>query len=189
MQNEAAAPTVSSSINDTATLYRDYANRVCRWATRLTRSSSDAEDIVQEVFLIVHRRGHAWNDVASPGSWLLKVTLNVVRHHWRSRGRTSKREESWDCQATGAVPVDPLQLLETQRSMEQLQAAIDALTPRYRTIYLLCEVKGLPATTVAQMTGLRPDTLRVRRHRARQQIAKSLRASQNQIGEIDARAA
>ena len=171
---------------DTAALYRDYAERVCRWATRLTRSPSDAEDIVQEVFLIVHRRGWSWNDIDSPGSWLLKVTLNVVRHHWRARGRITKREESWDCQTTGAAPVDPFQNLETQRSIEQLQAAIDALSPRYKTIYLLCEVKGLPSTTVAEMTGLHPDTLRVRRHRARQQVARSLRSSDDVI---DARAA
>ncbi|HVR61030.1 MAG TPA: sigma-70 family RNA polymerase sigma factor, partial [Polyangia bacterium] len=92
-----------------------------------------------------------------------------------SRGRAMKREESWDCQITSVVPADPLQLLETQRSMQQLEAAIEALTPRYKTIYLLCEVKGLPSTTVAQMTGLHPDTLRVRRHRARQQVAKCLR--------------
>ena len=167
----------ASTAPDTATLYRDYADRVSRWAMRLTRSSSDAEDIVQEVFLLVHRRGQAWSDLASPGSWLLKVTLNVVRHHWRARGRAMKREESWDCQLTPIAPTDPLQLLETQRSMQQLQAAIDALTPRYKTIYFLCEVKGLPTTTVAEMTGLHPDTLRVRRHRARQQVRKSLRDS------------
>ncbi|HVR64721.1 MAG TPA: RNA polymerase sigma factor, partial [Polyangia bacterium] len=84
MPIESAAPPAA---HDTAKLYRDYADRVGRWAKRLTRSPSDAEDIVQEVFLLVHRRGQTWNDVSSPGSWLLKVTLNVVRHHWRSRGR------------------------------------------------------------------------------------------------------
>ena len=130
---------------DTATLYRDYADRVCRWATRLTRSPSDAEDIVQEVFLIVHRRGSSWQEISSPGSWLLKVTLNVVRHHWRARGRASKREESWDCQTTGSGPTDPLQTLETQRSMEQLQAAIEGLTDEQfvrsalRVIYAVTE--------------------------------------------------
>src|SRR5260370_1454273 len=92
---------------DTATLYRDYADRVCRWATRLTRSPSDAEDIVQEVFLIVHRRGSSWQEISSPGSWLLKVTLNVVRHHWRARGRASNREASSDCQTYCHCPTGP----------------------------------------------------------------------------------
>lgn len=163
--------------DNTARLYRDYAGRVRRWATRLTHSPSDADDIAQEVFLLVHRRAGAGQDVGSPSSWLLKVTFNVVRHHWRARGRAAKREESWDPAVVGPATPDPLQTLETQRSAEKLQAAIDTLTPRYRTIYLLCEIKGLPSTTVAEMTGLHPDTLRVRRYRARQQIARCLRAN------------
>jgi len=164
----------SAARPDTATLYRDYAGRVGRWANRLTRSNSDAEDVVQEVFLIVHRRGSSLNDVSSHSSWLLKVTLNVVRHLWRSRGRLAKREESFDWENNAAAPPDPLQALETHRSMERLQAAIDTLAPHYRTVYLLCEINRLSPVKVAEMTGLRPDTLRVRRHRARQQIAKQL---------------
>ncbi|HEY2898986.1 MAG TPA: sigma-70 family RNA polymerase sigma factor [Polyangia bacterium] len=170
------APTIVGAAPDTAALYRDYARRVSRWATRLTRSTSDAEDVVQEVFLIVHRRASSLNDVGSPGSWLLKVTLNVVRHLWRSRGRLSKREESFDWEGSTTAPPDPLQALETHRSLEKLRAAIDTLAPHYRTVYLLCEVNRLPTEKVAELTGLRPDTLRVRRHRARQQIARQLNA-------------
>ena len=180
--NGVSTATTLPALYDTATLYRDYAGRVCRWATRLTRSASDADDVVQEVFLIAHRRISSLTDVTSPGSWLLKVTLNVVRHLWRSRGRVAKREESWEWQMNG-VPIaanDPLQILETHRSVEKLEAAIATLAPRYRTIYWLCEVQRLPSAKVAEMTGLRSETLRVRRYRARQQIARCLDSENDQ---------
>ena len=169
----------SSSAYDTATLYRDYAPRVIRWATRLTHSPSDADDIVQEVFLIVHRRHPSRNDVHSPGSWLLKVTLNVVRHHWRARGRSTRREESWEQDLPQQTSTTPLDQLETKRAVEQLRDAVESLEPRYRDIYLLCEIKCLSPVKVAAMTGLQPQTLRVRRFRARQQIAQRLSDSNN----------
>ena len=168
-----------STAYDTATLYRDYAPRVTRWATRLTHSPSDADDIVQEVFMIVHRRNPSRNDVHSPGSWLLKVTLNVVRHHWRARGRSARREESWEQDLPQQTSTTPLDQLETKRAVERLHAAVEALDPRYRVVYTLCEIKCLSPVTVAAMTGLQPQTLRVRRFRARQQIAQRLSANNN----------
>jgi RNA polymerase sigma-70 factor (ECF subfamily) len=181
LTNGAIKESSSDSLYDTAELYRDYAARVTRWATRLTHSASDADDIVQEVFLIVHRRNPSRNDVHSPGSWLLKVTLNVVRHLWRARGRSARREESWDqeqCQQTTTTPLDQL---EAKRAVERLKSAVDSLEPRYRTVYWLCEIKRLPPVKVAAMTGLQPQTLRVRRFRARKQIALRLSAADNDV--------
>src|SRR3954471_8914598 len=76
---------------ETAKLYRDYGHKVNRWASRLAGSSFDADDIVQEVFLTVHRRGPSQEEVHCPSAWLLRTTQNVARHLWRSRGRTTKR--------------------------------------------------------------------------------------------------
>ncbi len=170
----AATGSTPSPLYDIATLYRDFAPRVCRWATRLTRSASDADDIVQEVFLIVHRRQPSINDVHSPSSWLLKVTLNVVRHHWRTRSRTSKREESWDWESRQDVTPTPLDRLQTKRAVEQLENAVESLDPRYKVVYLLCAIQQVPPVQVAEMTGIAPQTLRVRRFRARKQVAQRL---------------
>jgi RNA polymerase sigma-70 factor (ECF subfamily) len=172
MTNRGALPT--RSVYDTAKLYRDYGDKVSRWAARLTRSASDADDLVQEVFLTVHRHLPALDRVHSPGPWLLKMTHNVARHFWRTRKRTVTRESSWEAECLPAAPPNPLEVLEMRRAARQLESALNTLDERYREIYLLCEVKRLPSAKVAAMTGLNRDTLRVRRFRARQQISKRL---------------
>jgi RNA polymerase sigma-70 factor, ECF subfamily len=159
---------------DTAKLYRDYRGKVSRWAARLTRSSSDADDLVQEVFLTVHRHLPALDSVHSPGPWLLKMTHNVARHLWRTRKRTANRERSWEAECVPSVPPNPLEALEMRRAARQLESALASLDDRYREIYWLCEIKRLPSAKVAALTGLNRDTLRVRRFRARQQISKRL---------------
>jgi RNA polymerase sigma-70 factor (ECF subfamily) len=158
----------------TETLYRDYAGKVSRWATALTRSASDADDLVQEVFLVAHRRLPELGTVEHPGPWLLQMTRNLAQHLWRSRGRSAKRAASWETHCRPSAPRNPEELLEIRRAAEQVESAVASLDERYREIYWLCEVKELPSARVAALTGLNPDTLRVRRFRARQQVTKRL---------------
>jgi RNA polymerase sigma-70 factor (ECF subfamily) len=159
--------------HDTATLYRDYAAKVFRWARRLARSASDAEDIVQEVFLAVHRCQHlpAW--VHSPSAWLLGVTFNAARHAWRKCGR-SIRDLSSEVDSVSSQAPTPLEQLETRQALAKVEAALASLGDGYRDIYWLCEIQQLSGATVAALMGLHPSTLRVRRFRARAQIAEWL---------------
>jgi RNA polymerase sigma-70 factor (ECF subfamily) len=158
----------------TTQLYRDYGHQVGRWAARLSRSPGDADDIVQEVFLTVHRQRATASRLHSPPAWLLQITRNVVRHAWRSRARASRREEACDLDKLVSPGRDPLQELERRRTARALDAAIAGLGDDYRHIYWLCEVDGLSAAAVAEMTGINPQTLRVRRFRARRLLARRL---------------
>jgi RNA polymerase sigma-70 factor (ECF subfamily) len=166
--------------NDTATadfarLFRDFRGSVRRWATRLVRSTSDADDIVQEVFLTAYRRRQLVGELASPGPWLLKVTSNVVRHHWRAQGRRAMRVSSWERLLAHALPpADPLQELEAKCTVQRFDEALASLHRRYAEVYVLSEIEQLPPATVAALTGIRPGTLRVRRFRARTAIARHL---------------
>jgi RNA polymerase sigma-70 factor (ECF subfamily) len=159
---------------DTAQLFRDHATDVCRWATRLLGSSSDAEDIVQEVFLTVHRQQSAVSQLRSPPAWLLQITRNLVRHAWRSRSRAARLAAACDRDELVAPTPDPLANLERRRAAAQLEAAVATLDARSRQVWWLTEVDGLPTAAVAALTGLALPTLRVRRFRARRQLARQL---------------
>ena len=159
---------------DTAQLFRDYAGDVGRWAARLSGSSSDAEDIVQEVFLTVHRQLPGAEELRSPPAWLLQITRNVVRHAWRTRSRTARRVEAFGRDSAVAPAPDPDAELERRQAAAHLANALEALDDRYRRVYWLSEVQGLPPATVAALTGLSPEALRVRRFRARRQMAHHL---------------
>jgi RNA polymerase sigma-70 factor, ECF subfamily len=173
MLNHAAAAT-APGVHDTAKLYRDYAGKVSRWATRLTRSSSDADDLVQEVFLTAHRRLSSLDQIDHPGAWLFQMTRNVAQHLWRTRWRSAKRELSWESECQPSAPPSPFDELEGRRAARQIERALGSLDDRYRDIYRLCEIERLSSAKVAALMGLKPETVRVRRFRARRQIAEQL---------------
>jgi RNA polymerase sigma factor (sigma-70 family) len=129
----------------------------------LSRSHSDAEDIVQEVFLIVHQHRADLSRLHHPGAWLFRIVQNVAHRLWRRRRRcrATSPEQLIDLPDERPTPLD---LLEERRLREQLERALGTLCERDRRLLLLSERR--PA----------PDLVRVWRHRARLRVARYLRA-------------
>jgi RNA polymerase sigma-70 factor (ECF subfamily) len=159
---------------DTDRLYRDYGAAVARWATKLARSAVEAEDIVQEVFLVVHRRLGELPELRSPAPWLFRITENIVRRRWRTQLRTGKSRAGIAEQAPQTAP-SPLDELERRRMLQRLEAAMRDLHAEDRKLLWMCDVRRMPTASVTALTGIKPQTLRVRRFRARMQIAQRLR--------------
>lgn len=61
-----------------------YGDMVYRLAYAQTRSRHDADDIFQEVFLQTVRKRPVFDSVEHEKAWLLRVTLNCLKSHWRS---------------------------------------------------------------------------------------------------------
>lgn len=166
--------TSTPTSTDTARLYRDYAPAVARWASKLTRSSAEAEDVVQEVFLVAHRRLPELPPLRNPAPWLFRITTNVVRHRWRDQRRRigGRRVPMPETAATGP---SPLEVLERRRQIDRLERAMESLHADDIRLLWLCDVRCLPTSRVTALTGIKPETLRVRRFRARMQIARRVR--------------
>src|SRR5687768_6631405 len=162
------------SVTNTGSLYRSYAGAVGRWALRLARSPADAEDIVQEVFLVAHRRFSTTSELGNPGPWLFRVTRNVARHLWRDR----RRRESIQLDEVSELPDvrdDPCQSLERRVDLHHLNQALGSLCEQDQRLVYLCDVRRLPTSRVTDLTGIKAPTVRVRRYRARRRIARWLR--------------
>src|SRR2546423_7553948 len=140
----------------------------------MARSPIDAEDIVQEVFLVVERRRASLPPLRHPASWLYRITANIVRRKWRDKTRHGVARAQWLDDLADQTP-GPLEDLERRRRMESLDRALGCLGPRDRRLLWLCDVRRLPTSRISAITGIKPQTLRVRRFRARCQIARLLR--------------
>src|SRR3954454_12851934 len=62
---------------DVDELFRQSAPRVHKWVSRLAGHTVDAEDVVQEVFLVVQRRFAEWRADAKISTWLYRITERV----------------------------------------------------------------------------------------------------------------
>jgi RNA polymerase sigma-70 factor (ECF subfamily) len=163
------------AVGGVGALYLRYVEAVGRWALRLARSPADAEDIVQEVFLVAHRRLSGADQLDNPGPWLFRVTRNVARHLWRDR----RRRESVSLDAARELPdagPDPFESLEHRVELHHLNRALGSLCEQDQRLVYLCDVRRLPTARVTDLTGINAQTLRVRRYRARRRIARWMRA-------------
>lgn len=150
-----------------ARVYERYAARMRRLARAVTGSATDAEDVVQEVFLGLPEAARRFEERCPLWGWLRRVTLLAARNELREEGR--RREVPlW----TEAHADDP-QLDPTDRIA--LERAVERLPPTYRTIVLLREVEGLPHAEIAEALGISTQASCMRMSRARALLRERLR--------------
>jgi RNA polymerase sigma-70 factor (ECF subfamily) len=157
-------------------LYREHRHRVARWVIRLGGTSADAEDAIQEVFLLAHRELPGFRGDAKVTTWLFRITQNVVRHRQRKdrlrRWLVGSAEE-----AAGQIPSSqptPAELVELARAKESLGRAFDRLSDRYRSLLVMSAIEGLSGEEIAARAAVKPAKVWVWLHRARAQLAREL---------------
>jgi len=130
-------------------------NRLYRTALAITGNMSDAEDIVQEVFLRAYEKAPEFESKEHEKAWLIRVTVNLCNSRLRSpwRKRTMPLLDSYPAS-------DP----EQHELLEQVMA----LPPKYRTVIHLFYYEGYSIKDISELTGQRESTVRSHLTRARQ---------------------
>jgi RNA polymerase sigma-70 factor, ECF subfamily len=115
---------------------------------------SEAEDVVQETFLALHRALPALREAAALSSWLRTVATNAAVDRLRRRARTPAREPLGDREAR------PL-AREDGELRQQVLARIQELPEAYRETLVWRLVEGLAGPEIASRTGLTPGSVRI----------------------------
>lgn len=143
-------------------LIHTYGATVYRLAYAQTRSRHDADDIFQEVFLRVTQHHPVFDSEAHEKAWLLRVTLNCLKSHWRTAWRRHD------------VPLDE-RIPFPAPEENALDEALRQLAPKYRAAVHLFYYEGYSAEEIARMTGEKPSAIRTRLTRARAQLRDLLK--------------
>ena len=149
--------------------YDRYSGVVYQTAVRITGCHADASDVVQDVFLKLSRSVLTFRGRGSFTGWLRKVALRTALMGNRSQKR--RAEISLDQIAPlprkgNPAPVDAV----------ALEAALSAISPTLRKVFLLKVVEGYTHDEIADSLGIRRGTSEVRLHRARQSLQQQLTA-------------
>lgn len=169
----AVAPEDIPSFED---VYRDYFALVWRSAKRLGVRDAFLDDVVQEVFVIVHRRLDAFEGRSSLKTWLFGITLRVARDHRRSAAR--KRAEA----QAGAVDPDTLRAptpgpgdaLEKTEAVRILHEILDELDDDRRDVFVMAELEQIAMPDIAATLGLNVNTAHARLRAARQAFEEAV---------------
>ena len=165
---------------DTGALYTEHVQQVARWAERLAGPDLDLEDIVHEVFSVVHRQRARFRHDSSVATWLFGITNNVVRHR--------RRKERWRRWLAGSpeetaghlasVAPDPLRHAERDEAVRTVYQLLDELPERDRQVLILFELEELAADEVAALLAIKPANARLRLHRARARFLSAHRRAE-----------
>jgi RNA polymerase sigma-70 factor, ECF subfamily len=153
---------------DLVAVYQQWFRPVHRWIRALGGPNVEAEDLTQEVFIVVQRKLASFDGANLPG-WLYRIAQLTVRDHRRRawfrglflRARDVAPDDLWS-------PADGLdEHLARKHQEAQLYQLIDQIKPRWREVFLLFEVGGLSGDEIAGMLGIPPATVRTYLFRAR----------------------
>jgi RNA polymerase sigma-70 factor (ECF subfamily) len=165
-------------IADFESLVEQYRPRVLRFIFASVRDMDLAETLTQDCFWNAYRYRATFRGECSVHTWLMRIAINLVRDHMRSRRfQFWRKAERVGSEEIGEWPDRSISPEEKAVVNEQVHAvwnATAALSERQRTVFLLRYVEDLDIGEIAQSTGLSENAVNVHLFRAVRSIRKRL---------------
>ncbi len=155
-----------------------YKNRIYTMALRITRNPSDAEDVMQEVYLTLIDKLDSFREESKFSSWLYRIVANASYMHLRKNNKYNNnlsldeyapydeegklrgvKDKDWSSR--------PDNVLFSKESLEIIEKAVEELPEKYRLVIVLRDIEGFSNFEVAEMLNLSVPSFKSRLHRAR----------------------
>jgi len=164
-------------------LVRVHTKRVYGLCYRFTNSPTEAQDLTQEVFLRIFKSVKSFrSDEGNFTTWLARLTRNLLIDHYR-RTRQDRATDSIE----GQLPILEEKLTATARpdglvagreAREQLQSALQKLSPELRETLILRDLEEMEYREIADVLKIPEGTVKSRLNRARAELARAVRKDQ-----------
>ena len=155
-------------------IYERWFNDVSRWVRAMGGPEADREDLVQDIFVVVHRRLPDFDGQNLPG-WLYQIARHRVRDFrrllWVRHLLFGSVPLSETLTRGGPSPSDSLETTEKRRLLEHL---LRNLHESERAALVLFEIDGYRGEEIAEMQGVPINTVWARIHKARKKLKASL---------------
>lgn len=148
-------------------LYRAHAGKLFSVACRMLGNPTDAEDLLQEIFLSAHRKLDGFRGEAALGTWLYRLATNHCLDYLRSRAaRTNQLTDALDDEL-GLYEAGSRGLAEQTVTKMDLERAMARLPDGCRAAFVLHDIQGLEHREVADALGIAEGTSKSQVHKAR----------------------
>ena len=143
-----------------------------RYAFSLTGRRAVAEEIVQEVFLQLHKR---WGQVDAPRAWLFRSVRNKAFNYLRDNKKEQLSGDQDESPPEGADEVSPEEMLLRMEAIGVLRLSLESLNETDRQIVTLKYYQGLKYSQISEQTGLTVSNVGYRLHHILKLLAVKLR--------------
>jgi RNA polymerase sigma-70 factor (ECF subfamily) len=154
---------------------RRHNQRLFRVARAILKDDAEAEDAVQEGYLLAYRSMGSFRGEAKLSTWLVRIVANEAIARLRKRSRRAEvipidgrvPEEAVEDDMDESHPERPERAALRAETRRLLEARIDALPEAFRAVFVLRAVEELSVEETAAALGLREATVRSRFFRAK----------------------
>jgi RNA polymerase sigma-70 factor, ECF subfamily len=166
-------------------LYQLHSRRVYGLCLRMLRSPTDAEDLTQEVFLLVFRKFHTFRGESAFSTWLHRLAVNLVLMHLRRKCPPSVAiEASPESEDDGGFPSTEIGApdLSLQGSVDRihLERCIARLPSGCRLVFVLYDIQGYQHSEIAEIIGRSVGDSKSQLHKARKRLRELLHEIQRE---------
>ena len=160
------APPKPPQAADFASIYEEHVDFVYRLCRRLGVQERAAEDAVQDVFVVVHRRLGDFEGRSSVKTWLYGITRRVAKDHRRRVQR--KEKDLVPAEGLSSADSSPRDQVEKNQAARLLQDILDGFDEKRREVFVLAELEEMSAPEIAEALELNVNTVYSRLRVARQ---------------------
>jgi RNA polymerase sigma-70 factor, ECF subfamily len=178
---DAAVAIAADAALDIDALYAEHAAFLSRVLIRLVGDGAHVDDLVQETFLVAHRKRAAFDGRAQPRTWLYGIAANLARRHRRGSGRLFR--------ALGLLADEPLPPapspdhdVERARASHLVRTTLDRLPFKQREVFVLYELEEVDGARIAELLDIPINTVWTRLHHARKRFQELVRKQANREG-------
>jgi RNA polymerase sigma factor (sigma-70 family) len=157
----------SGDLDKMALLFQRYHRPLYGFLYHMTSQREVSEDMVQNIFYRMLRSRHTFTGNGEFRTWMYHLARNVLKDHWKKAG-VSRPVTEWEDRITDEVLVD--EQLEKKMDLEMLQKRIASLSPESREVLILSRYQDLKYTEIAEVLDLSVGAVKVRIHRAINQL-------------------
>lgn len=166
---------LAGSTEAMAALYRRHGGLIYRFTLRMSRDTTIAEEITQEVFLALLSSLERFDPERSAlSTWLCGIARRQLWKHYEKAGRQGSMDEDEPDEPV-ADEDGPIDLLLRNEAIAAVQNALDTLPPELREAIVLVALEEMSYEEAAQVMAVPVGTVRSRLHRAKLRMAQALR--------------
>lgn len=160
---------------DISDIYQKHASFIGRVITRLTGYGPHVDDLLQETFIVAHKKIHTFEGRAKVSSWLYRIAANHCMHHQRSQKRRRLFKARWAHENRGSLPEQPDRALDRDQKIALVHEILEQLPFKQREVFVLYELEELQGETIAEIIGIPVGTVWTRLRKARKIFMQSAR--------------
>lgn len=155
-------------------IVKQYQRMVFSLALKMLCDEEEAKDIVQDVFIRVWRRIGEYDTTKSFVTWIYTIATRLCLDNIKSKKHFASMPEDAEALARFATDTESQVHLENSEWISIVRLLASRLSDKQKTVFTLCQLEGLDALEVQQITGMDASQIKSNLYIARQTIRKQL---------------